>query len=164
MPKHKETSHHCSKKPSHPPPNAKAIARERARALMSESFLDNNPMDDTPPRCLLADFQRPHLRRCPYDLNSVTFTGRVNLNPPRFLGDNPVDGGLDGYNWKIRFEKGGPTYILKLVGRVQSSSSCQSLASLANSRLLSSSGMLKRPTPRTTSPLSASARMPPCSR
>lgn len=86
---------------------------------MRETFLDNNLMDGTYPGCSLGHFQRPHLRQCPHDLNSVIFTGRVNSNPRPFLSTAELDGGLDGYNWKICFEKGGPTFVLKLVHLVQ---------------------------------------------
>lgn len=81
---------------------------------MRETFLDNNPMGGASPGCSLLQFQRPHLRRCPYDLSSVTFVGRVNSTHKHFRSTAELDGGLDGYNWKIRFEKGGPAFVLKL--------------------------------------------------
>lgn len=115
MPKPKESSHGSKKSGRRPRPHPRIIARQRARALMRETFLDNNLMDGASPGRSLLHFQRPHLRRCPYDLSSATFIGRVNSNHKHFRSTAELDGGLDGYNWKIRFGKGGPAFVLKLV-------------------------------------------------
>lgn len=126
---------------------------------MRETFLDNNPMGGASPGCSLLQFQRPHLRRCPYDLSSVTFVGRVNSTHKHFRSTAELDGGLDGYNWKIRFEKGGPAFVLKLV-RLLPASCLFFFRQLS----FSSSGIPKLPNLPITSPLSASAKMPRCSR
>ncbi|KAK0640839.1 hypothetical protein B0T16DRAFT_430841 [Cercophora newfieldiana] len=81
---------------------------------MRETFLSNNTMDGSYPGCSLAQFQRPLLLQCPYNISSVTFTGRVNSTPKPYRSTAELDGGLDGYNWKICLEKGGPTLVLKL--------------------------------------------------
>lgn len=87
------------------------------RERMSEPFLDDSIMDDSPPSCASEDFEAPRLRRCPFDIRSMSFTGRINSTPDP-VACTGLDGGLDGYNWKVRFEEGGPTFVLKVVGRL----------------------------------------------
>ena len=76
---------------------------------MAKPFLDDSPMDGSLPSCTLQSFQTPRLRRCPHDFGSVSFVGDIDSKYRQ------LNGGIDGYNWKIRFEKGGPIFILKLV-------------------------------------------------
>jgi hypothetical protein len=54
-----------------------------------------------PPSCTAADFELPRLRRCPFDLDNLII-------------EASIDGGLDGYVWKVRFGDEGP-FILKMV-------------------------------------------------
>lgn len=83
------------------------------RALMNQEFLDHELMDDnTPSGCPLEALERPRLRRCAFDVSTLVFTGRIN--PVRTCLEARRDGGLDGYNWKIRFGDSGP-FVLKVV-------------------------------------------------
>lgn len=65
--------------------------------------------DDTlmlgPPSCTAQDFETPRLRQWPFDLATLSWEARI-------------DGGLDGYVWKVRFGDQGP-FILKVVGVAQ---------------------------------------------
>jgi hypothetical protein len=72
-------------------------AQEKARKLMREPFLDDNPMNEEPPKCSLENFKRPQLRRCPYSLSSMTFIKPINSRPNYWDGTG-LDGGLDGFN------------------------------------------------------------------
>ncbi|KAL2022665.1 hypothetical protein VTK56DRAFT_4746 [Thermocarpiscus australiensis] len=53
-----------------------------------------------PPSCTAEDFETPRLRRCPFDLDTMSWESRI-------------DGGLDGYVWKVNFGDKGP-FILKV--------------------------------------------------
>lgn len=75
---------------------------------MSEPFLDDAVMDGKPPTCTRASFKQPRLRRCPNSLDTTTFVGRVNSTVTS-------DGGLDGYNWKVRFGDEDAVFVLKMV-------------------------------------------------
>ena len=89
---------------------------------MSEPFLDDTILDSTkPPSCKATDFQRPLLRRSKFGIDSVIFAGHINPNPDSTT-PRQLDGGLNGYNWKVQLEKGGPDFVLKLVGHLASSS------------------------------------------
>ena len=94
---------------------AQAVAKEKARQLMKTPFLDDSPMDSTPLACSRERFRRPLLRRCPFDLSSVIFAGCVNSKPKDLQAPALLDGGLDGFNWKIRLKHGGPFFVLKVV-------------------------------------------------
>lgn len=120
------------------PPRVQA-AGARGQKLTRVPFLDDILMDDSPPSCALEAFRKPRLRRCPFGIDSVKFVGDVS--------PNSVDGGLDGYNWKIRFEKGGPTFVLKLVSRLQALLTGYSLVVLliTYSRSSRPSTLLRRP-------------------
>jgi len=50
-----------------------------------------------PPRTTAADFEMPRLRRCPFDLDGMVWESRV-------------DGGMDGYVWKVGLEPRSPMY------------------------------------------------------
>ncbi|KAK5661241.1 hypothetical protein OQA88_11134 [Cercophora sp. LCS_1] len=62
-------------------------------------FRDDAPMVG-PPRTTAADFKMPRLRRCLFDLDGMVWEARM-------------DGGMDGYVWKVRFGAQGP-YVLKV--------------------------------------------------
>lgn len=66
-------------------------------------FRDDAPMMG-PPGTTAADLEMPRLRRCPFSLDSMVWEARV-------------DGGLDGYIWKVRFGAQGPL-ALKVVSVV----------------------------------------------
>ncbi|KAM3510836.1 hypothetical protein MY11210_005498 [Beauveria gryllotalpidicola] len=79
---------------------------------MNQEFLDHALMDDDkPPSCPLESLKRPRLRRCEFDVSSLVITGPITPIPN--LRQQRVDGGLDGYNWKIRFGNSGP-FVLKV--------------------------------------------------
>jgi hypothetical protein len=67
-------------------------------------FRDDAPMMG-PPGTTAADFEMPRLRRCPFNLDSIVWEARV-------------DGGVDGYVWKVRFGDQGP-FVLKVVSGTQ---------------------------------------------
>ena len=107
-------------------PQRQATKRRPGRVLKSEPFLDDALIDEGPPACTLAEFKQPRIRRSPHSLDTTTFVGRINPDKPSRAQRFPrPDGGLDGYNWKVRFadddpEEEGPEFILKLVsGTVQ---------------------------------------------
>ncbi|KAH7113097.1 hypothetical protein EDB81DRAFT_862637 [Dactylonectria macrodidyma] len=66
---------------------------------MQVPFLDEKPMSG-PPRCTAQDFDLPHLRRCIFDPNTMTW-------------EDKLGGGLDGYVWKVWFGERGP-FALKV--------------------------------------------------
>lgn len=77
------------------------IDRVRAAAA-AVPYLDDKLLDGAP-SCSAADFKTPRLRKCPFDLTTIdwNFSSRI-------------DGGLDGYLWKVWFGEDGP-YVLKVV-------------------------------------------------
>lgn len=77
--------------------------RRRARNLAAIPFLDDKTMNNACLDCSGKNFGEPRLQRCTYDLSSVEFIGRVNSTPKSLRSNAELDGGLDGYNWKIRF-------------------------------------------------------------
>ncbi|EGX97240.1 hypothetical protein CCM_01900 [Cordyceps militaris CM01] len=84
------------------PNRLKAAALEKPRLkMLSVPFLDETLMAG-PPSCKLADFATPRLRRCTFDQEDVQF-------------ENRLDGGLDGYVWKVTLgnERRGP-FALKM--------------------------------------------------
>lgn len=69
--------------------------REKHRLLKERRpFYSDEPLVDRPRRTW-KDFQQPLLRRCPYDAKDIDRWKRL-------------DGGLDGYCWKVRLGKQGP--------------------------------------------------------
>lgn len=81
-----------------------AIEKRRLRFL-TVPFLDDTVMEETsPPSCKVANFKRPRLRKCGFDLNSIDW------RRAKVLG-----AGLDGWVWRVHFGDKGP-YALKLVG------------------------------------------------
>lgn len=90
---------------------------EKALKMTSQPFLDDNVMDhESPPSCAKSDLKRPRLRKFPFDLDSISFVGGIYPYHSRNVWTGQgIDGGLDGYNWKIRVRNAGPTYVLKLV-------------------------------------------------
>ncbi|KAG7291120.1 hypothetical protein NEMBOFW57_001130 [Staphylotrichum longicolle] len=63
------------------------------------AFRDDTPMVG-PPGTTATDFKMPRLRRCPFTLDSMIWEARV-------------DGGIDGYVWKVSFGAKGP-FALKV--------------------------------------------------
>lgn len=78
---------------------------ERRIQSLSRPFLDDTLMQG-PPSCKIADFKRPRLRRCPFDLASISW------EDAKVLGC-----GLDGFVWRVNFGDQGP-FALKLVSRL----------------------------------------------
>ncbi|KAG8411136.1 hypothetical protein J3459_016581 [Metarhizium acridum] len=57
----------------------------------------------------------PRLRKFPFDIGSISFVGRIHPRRGRdYRTGKGFDGGLDGYNWRIRIPNHGTTYVLKL--------------------------------------------------
>lgn len=82
--------------------NAESRAMTEGRQLMKEEFLDNELMSDVnPPNWTLEALKHPRLRRCAFDADHLKFEARL-------------DGGLDGYCWKVHFGDKGP-FVLKVV-------------------------------------------------
>lgn len=69
-------------------------------ALLHRPFYDEEPMVG-PPDCSEAAFKQPLLRRCPFDMDAITWVARLGA-------------GLDGFNWKIMVDDKGP-FVLKVV-------------------------------------------------
>lgn len=90
---------------------------EKALKMTSQPFLDDNIMDhECPPSCAKSDLKRPRLRKFPFDVDSISFVGGIYPYRGRNVCTGQgLDGGLDGYNWKIRVRNAGPTHVLKLV-------------------------------------------------
>ncbi|KAM3555348.1 hypothetical protein MY1884_005635 [Beauveria asiatica] len=81
-------------------------------ALMNQEFLDHELMDeDGPPGCPLEALKLPRLRRCAFDLRTIVITGPIH--PVQTFFQERLDGGVDGYNWKIQFGDSGP-FVLKV--------------------------------------------------
>ncbi|KAK1762574.1 hypothetical protein QBC33DRAFT_481372 [Phialemonium atrogriseum] len=75
---------------------------DRAQSEASKvPFLDNKWMDG-PPSCSEADFKTPRLRQCAFDIATINWKSSAC-----------IDGGLDGYLWKVWFGEDGP-YVLKV--------------------------------------------------
>ena len=85
-------------------------------------------MGDKPLGCTVQDFKNPRLRKCAYDLTSIKFLGPINPRGLIHLGMLPIgvvpteprrqpelDGGVDGYNWKIQIDGEDETCVLKVV-------------------------------------------------
>lgn len=80
---------------------------------MSQEFLDENLMDyENKPECTLQALKRPRLRRCAFDTSTMVFVGPINRQPRQGAEQ---DGGLDGYNWKVRFGNDTRLFVLKVV-------------------------------------------------
>lgn len=83
-------------------------SRERRRRPWLDAaqipFRDDAPMIG-PPGTTAAEFDMPRLRRCAFNLDSMVWEARV-------------DGGMDGYVWKVRFGAQGP-FALKVVSGTQ---------------------------------------------
>ncbi|KAM3427565.1 hypothetical protein MY4824_009355 [Beauveria thailandica] len=80
--------------------------------LMRQEFLDENLMDyENEPECTLQALKRPRLRRCAFDTSTMVFVGPINRQPRRGAEQ---DGGLDGYNWKVRFGNDPRLFVLKV--------------------------------------------------
>ncbi|KAH8654680.1 hypothetical protein BGZ61DRAFT_203700 [Ilyonectria robusta] len=73
-------------------------ARSEASAV---PFRDDGWMSG-PPSCSAADFETPRLRRCPFDPATIDWKS-----------SSRIDGGLDGYAWRVWFGEDGP-YVLKV--------------------------------------------------
>ncbi|KAK3901738.1 hypothetical protein C8A05DRAFT_34570 [Staphylotrichum tortipilum] len=107
---------------THPSPNHSTLrllpnvsGKRRLGGAMKRGAHTYTLMDDNHPGCSFSDFSWPRLQQCPHDVKSIIFAGRINsaAKDSRSIAD--LDGGLDGYNWKIRFEDGGPLYVLKML-------------------------------------------------
>lgn len=79
----------------------KVINKAQAKAA-AVPFRDDETMSG-PPSCSAADFETPRLRRCPFDPATINWKS-----------SSRIDGGLDGYIWKVWFGADGP-YALKVV-------------------------------------------------
>ena len=79
-------------------------SRERVR-LQSMPFLSNTIMSG-PAGCKVEDFRRPRLRKCPFDLKSISW------KDAKVLGY-----GVDGWVWRVNFGDRGP-FALKLVSLI----------------------------------------------
>ncbi|OAQ66346.2 hypothetical protein VFPPC_07915 [Pochonia chlamydosporia 170] len=91
-----------------------AERRQRQLEVMQVPFLNEVIMDPgCPPSCTKEDFKRPRLRKFPFDIDSISFIGRLQSGGDVRTGEG-LGGGLDGYNWKIRVGNAGLTYVLKL--------------------------------------------------
>lgn len=78
---------------------------KRRSASLKVPFLDDTLMQG-PPNYSEEDFETPRLRRCLFDLATVDWKSAIC-----------IDGGLDGYTWRVCFGKDGP-YVLKVVGKI----------------------------------------------
>ncbi|KAM3543663.1 hypothetical protein ARSEF1564_003423 [Beauveria bassiana] len=79
---------------------------------MNQEFLDHELMDeDGLPGCPLEALKLPRLRRCAFDLRTIVITGPIH--PVQTFFQERLDGGVDGYNWKIQFGDSGP-FVLKV--------------------------------------------------
>ena len=92
----------------------RGLQQKRLR-LVSRPFLSEKMMQGRP-SCTIADFRAPRLRRCPYSPEALTFIDRI-------------DGGLDGFVWKVAV--GGALYALKIVSWPPQPGSAHSLTFLA---------------------------------
>ncbi|RMZ85289.1 hypothetical protein DV738_g357, partial [Chaetothyriales sp. CBS 135597] len=68
---------------------------------------------DGPPACSLEGFKEPFLRKCPFDLDTLTVIDRINPAPYALDGTGG-DGGLDGYNWIVDFKGSSELFVLKI--------------------------------------------------
>ncbi|KAK5999024.1 hypothetical protein PT974_01411 [Cladobotryum mycophilum] len=75
-------------------------ARRRAHDLAMKVLFHTDEYLLGPPNCTLEAFKTPQLRQCPFDPASMTWEARI-------------DGGLDGYVWKVKFGDQGP-FALKV--------------------------------------------------
>ncbi len=94
----------------------------------------DTPMDGSLPSCILEDFKRPRLRQCRLERESMSFTHRMNPKP-NYTTNDGLDGGADGYNWAVRFQEGGPEFVLKVVSSLQTPSLLTSSTLLYSSRM-----------------------------
>lgn len=119
-------------------------------AAAAVPFRDDRPMDGTSPSYTAVDFKTPRLRKCLFDLSTIDWRTSSRL-----------DGGLDGYAWKVWFKKDGP-YVLKVVRRRIVTWQCG--CSFPDSICPVSFGTQSPQHLAITLPHSESARMLPCSR
>lgn len=68
--------------------------------------MDDALMNDTPPVPTWENLKKPRLRRCPFDLEDITWLEKLGY-------------GIDGFVWKVKF-KDETLYALKLVSHWQS--------------------------------------------
>lgn len=73
--------------------------RHRNAELTSRPFYDEAPMIG-PPDCSEAAFAQPLLRRCPFDLEAISWVALLS-------------GGLDGLAWKVMVGEQGP-FVIKV--------------------------------------------------
>ena len=104
-----------------------------------------------PPRATAADFEMPRLRRSPFDLDDMVWEARV-------------DGGMDGYVWKVRFAGAEGPRVIKVVSGPRETKG-KKLASFIDPRLRrSSSGTPSLSTFPPTMPHSENVKIPLSSR
>ena len=119
--------------PSRSSPDSVLMARnkrqERALRYMERPFKDDSPMDDSAPNCSLKDFKQPRLRKCVFDIETLRIVDRINPKStvPGWVSTEGLDGGLDGYNWKVYFGDEGP-FVLKVVSLIYDSETSRRLA------------------------------------
>ncbi|ENH66585.1 hypothetical protein Focb16_v005862 [Fusarium oxysporum f. sp. cubense] len=81
--------------------------RTRTREIPSpECFLDDEILHG-PPSYSKSDFSKPKLRKCRFDVADINWDI-----------SSPIDGGFDGYSWKVFFGRNGP-YVLKMFWDVE---------------------------------------------
>ncbi|KAI1767842.1 hypothetical protein GGR53DRAFT_480917 [Hypoxylon sp. FL1150] len=81
---------------------AHRLSEQKRKEAQSIPFLSDELITSAVPHSM-SDFKQPRLQRCPFDL------GTIDLNRLEML-----DGGLDGYNWKIFFSDQSSPYVLKI--------------------------------------------------
>ncbi|POR32212.1 Uncharacterized protein TPAR_07593 [Tolypocladium paradoxum] len=86
--------------PLHRAQESKPIGKAR-KASLKAPFLDESWMDGQP-CCSAASFLVPRLRQCTFKLATI-----------KWKTVKKIDGGLDGYLWRVYFGKDGP-YVLKV--------------------------------------------------
>ncbi|OAR05855.1 hypothetical protein LLEC1_06539 [Akanthomyces lecanii] len=80
--------------------------------LMRQAFLDEELMDyKNEPKCTLQALRRPRLRKCAFSTSTMAFVGPINREPKQGAEQ---DGGLDGYNWEVRFGTDPRRFVLKV--------------------------------------------------
>ncbi|KAK3945400.1 hypothetical protein QBC46DRAFT_372129 [Diplogelasinospora grovesii] len=75
-------------------------SRKPPKPLQYVPFKDDTLMSDDPPSCAWADFETPRLRKCPFDLSTVSW------KKAKLLGY-----GMDGCVWRVNFGDQGPFAI-----------------------------------------------------
>lgn len=75
--------------------------RDDGSRLKDRPFLDDSLMDDSLPAPTWENLSHARLRRCPFDLECITWEAKLG-------------GGFDGFVWLVKFDGNGP-FALKLL-------------------------------------------------